>query len=85
MFSGGHAPQTPLGRLRRSLGSNTLLRSRTTFFASFSGKRRILCDRFRMIQVSWMFWAGFAGIEYSPAKQDNAFCFFFWKKKNTMR
>jgi hypothetical protein len=40
LFLGGKPPN-PQGRLRRYMGLRNLLRSRTTLFASFSGKRRI--------------------------------------------
>jgi hypothetical protein len=45
---GGHAPQTPLGRLRRGLGQQTFCEAEQTLFASFSGKRRSLSD--------WLSW-----------------------------
>jgi hypothetical protein len=72
-FIGGKPPNL-LGRLRRVLGIE-FLRSRTTLFASFSGKRRTLLGPLGRLRQG-------LGIKYPSAKQNNAFCFFFWKKKN---
>jgi hypothetical protein len=41
---GGHAPQTPWVGFAEGWAAQSLLRSRTTLFASFSGKRRSLLD-----------------------------------------
>jgi hypothetical protein len=42
----GASPQTPVVPLRGRIGVLYLLRSRTTLFASFSGKRRDILDQF---------------------------------------
>jgi hypothetical protein len=93
-FLGGKPP-TPVVPLRGRVGFQHLLRSRTTLFASFSGKRRhlepldsyngiikpiaSLKDRFRP-QTQGRLRRGL-GSNWSSAKQNYGFCFFFWKKK----
>jgi hypothetical protein len=52
-----------------------LLRSRTPLFASFSGKRRRLSSSVTPLR-------GELVERGSSAKQNTAFCFFFWKKKS---
>jgi hypothetical protein len=57
-------------------------------FASFSGKRRILPDELAFGGTNPNPWVGFAeswALHYIMRNRTNAFCFFFWKKKNTTR
>jgi hypothetical protein len=81
----GGKPPNPQGRLRRVLGIECLLRSRTTLFASFSGKRRRVLHR---RTVSW----GQApkppgsaspsfGYRMSSAKQNKRFLLLFLEKE----
>jgi hypothetical protein len=90
VVSGGMPPD-PLGRLRRSLGTHTFCEAEQRFLLLFLEKEEYhgpigsLCG--------WLLgacpqtpWVGFAEVwvPIPSAKQNNAFCFFFWKKKNIM-
>jgi hypothetical protein len=82
----GPAPD-PVAPLRGDIAIHNSLRSRATLFASFSGKRRVSFNRMSALRA-----VGFPdpvapfrrdiAIQRSSAKQSNASCFFFWKKKN---
>jgi hypothetical protein len=48
----GQAPKPPWFRFAEGLRFNCLLRSRTTLFASFSGKRRTLSDKWLAEQTN---------------------------------
>jgi hypothetical protein len=93
LVSWGQAPKPP-GSASPRVALCGLLRSRTTLFASFSGKRRVLLDQFvtnisiRSLGASSQTpKVGFAEVWaiWPSATQNNAFCFFFWEKKGIAR
>jgi hypothetical protein len=49
-------PQTPWFRFAEGLGAHSFLRSRTTLFASFSGKRRISFSKEKKLLDRLVFW-----------------------------
>jgi hypothetical protein len=76
-------PQTPWLRFVEKVGQCGLLRSRATLFASFSGKRRYLLTRISARPPGSASLRGEGWAVWSSAKQNYAFCFFFWKKKSS--
>jgi hypothetical protein len=84
-FSGGHAPQAPLGRLRRDLGIKLSSAKQNKRFLLLFLEKEGLCDAISGGHAPRPPWVGFAEVwvsNYLLGSRTNAFCFFFWKKKS---
>jgi hypothetical protein len=82
----GASPR-PRGSASRKTQQRVIPRSGTTLFASFSAKRSMSGDELTFWgqpQTPWFRFAEGSTASHS-AERNNAFCFFFWKKKYVRR